>query len=119
MQMKTLAIFAAAAVLAVSARGEQVVAEPDALLDYIEATGSQYINTGVNAELGLKASIDFAWATFSGNADWSLLDAATVSSKSDNRSRIFLCHMYNYKPFFAYGLKQRRNPANSVRFVGG
>ena len=114
------AMIAAAAVLATcAAAGETVTAEPDALLDYIEATGEQYINTGVNAEIGLKASIDFSWATFSGNPDWSLLDAATVSAKSDNRSRIFLCHMYNGKPFFAYGLKQRRNPANSVSFVGG
>ena len=32
--------------------------EPDAFLDYIEATGSQYIDTGVNAETGLKARID-------------------------------------------------------------
>ena len=37
--------------------------EPDAFLDYIEATGSQYIDTGVNAETGLKARIDFAWVS--------------------------------------------------------
>ena len=117
--MKTLAIFAAAAALAVSARGKTVTAEPDALLDYIEATGSQYINTGVNAETGLKAYVDFAWATYSGNPDWSLLDACTVASSSDNRSRFLMCHMYNGKPFFAYGLEQRRNPAGAVPFVGG
>ena len=39
----------------ICARGETVTAEPDALLEYIEATGSQYIDTGVNAETGLKA----------------------------------------------------------------
>ena len=39
------------------------LAEPDAFLEYIEATGSQYIDTGVNAETGLKAQIDFAWAS--------------------------------------------------------
>ena len=117
--MKTLAIFAAAAALAVSARGETVTAEPDAFLEYIEATGSQYIDTDVNAETGLKAYVDFAWATYSGNPDWSLLAAATVANSSDNRSRIFLCHMFNGKPFFAYGLKQRNNPAGAVPFVGG
>ena len=119
MNLKRVSIFASAAVLATCAMGEQIVAEPDALLDYIQATGAQYIDTGVNAETGLKASIDFAWATFSGNPDWSLLDAATVASSNDNRSRIFMCHMYSGKPFFAYGRKQRQNPANSVSFVGG
>ena len=100
------AAIAVVAVFAACAKDITIVAEPDALLDYIEATGEQYIDTGVNAEIGLKASIDFSWATFSGNPDWSLLDAATVSAKSDNRSRIFLCHMYNGKPFFA----ERRHP---------
>ena len=119
--MKTLAIFAAAAVLATcAAAGETVTAGPDALLDYIEATGSQYIDTGVNAETGLKASIDFAWADedLSG-VDWSLLDACTPASSNNNRSRFFMCHMLNGKPFFAYGLKQRKNPAGAVPFVGG
>ena len=119
MKMKTLAIFVAAAALAVSARGETVTAEPDALLDYIEATGSQYINTGVNAETGLKAIIDFAWADedLSG-VDWSLLDACTASSNSNERSRFFMCHMTNGKPFFGYG-KTRKNPAGAVSFVRG
>ncbi len=119
MKMKTLAIFVAAAALAVSARGETVTAEPDALLDYIEATGSQYIDTGVNAETGLKAIIDFAWADedLSG-VDWSLLDACTASSNSNERSRFFMCHMTNGKPFFGYG-KTRKNPAGAVPFVRG
>ena len=120
MKMKTIAIFAAAAALTVSARGEEITAEPDALLDYIEAKGSQYIDTGVNAETGLKAIIDFAWADEDlSNRDWSLLDACTASTSSDNRSRFFMCHMLNGKPFFAYGLKQRKNPAGAVPFVGG
>ncbi len=107
-----------------AAAGETVTAEPDALLDYIEATGSQYIDTGVNAETGLKASIDFAWADrdLSG-LDWSLLDASTDSNNANKRSRFFMCHLYDKdgtaRPFFAYGLKQRRNPAGSVPFVGG
>lgn len=118
--MKTIAIFAAAAALTVSARGEEITAEPDALLDYIEATGSQYIDTGVNAETGLKAIIDFAWADEDlSNRDWSLLDACTASTSSDDRTRFFMCHMLNGKPFFAYGLKQRKNPAGAVPFVGG
>ena len=98
---------------------ETVTAEPDGLLEYIEATGTQYIDTGVNAETGLKARIDleFSSSGLSG-ADWSLLDAATVASASDNRTRIFLCHVLNSKPFFGYGLKERGAPANSFKFVG-
>jgi len=48
------------AALSAGIRAETVTAEPDAFLDYIEATGTQYIDTGVNAETGLKARIDFA-----------------------------------------------------------
>ena len=107
---KTFAvIFATAVGFMACARGETDTAEPDAFLEYIEATGSQYIDTGVNAETGLKAQIDFAWASgFDEKSDCSLLDAADpVTTSSDNRSRIFLCHMYNQKPFFGYTAKGR------------
>ena len=117
--MKALAIFAAAAGLAACALGNTVTEEPDAFLEYIEATGSQYIDTGVNAETGLKAQIDFAWA--SGNIstnDWSLLDATIDNSVSDKRRRFLMCHMSQKKPFFGYG-KQRGNPSGAVDFVGG
>ena len=47
---KTFAvIFAIAVGFMACARGETVTAEPDAFLEYIEATGSQYIDTDVNA----------------------------------------------------------------------
>ena len=99
---------------------ETVTAEqPDAFLEYVEATGTQYIDTGVNAETGLKARIDFEFSSSGlSSADWSLLDAATVDNVSDNRTRIFLCHTLNSKPFFGYGLKERGAPANSFNFVG-
>ena len=95
----------ATGVFTMPVNAETVTAEPDAFLEYIEATGSQYINTGVNAETGLKSRLDFEVGSYSGNADWGILDAATVASASDNRSRIFMCHLYNYKPFFGYCLK--------------
>ena len=116
---------AVAAVLlcaSICARGETVTEEPDAFLEYIEATGSQYIDTDVNSETGLKAQIDFAWASgdISGK-DWSLLDAAVNNSDSNKRWRFLMCHLYGGggKPLFGYGLKQRRNPAGSFPFVGG
>ena len=121
MQTQTLRPFkrlfhASAAAVALSAlaltpaagRAETVTAEPDAYLDYIEATGSQYIDTGVNAETGLKARVDFAWASgnISGN-DWSLLDAAIDNTVSDKRNRFLMCHLYGGggKPFFGYGVR--------------
>ena len=97
-------------------------AEPDAFLEYIEATGTQYIDTGVNAETGLRARIDFSWASgnISGN-DWSLLDAAIDSTSSDKRNRFLMCHLYGGggKPYFGYGVKQRKNPDGSFAYVGG
>ena len=103
----------------ICARGETVTEEPDAFLEYIEATGSQYIDTDVNAETGLKAWVDFAWASgdISGK-DWSLLDATINNSDSNKRTRFLMCHMSNKKPFFGYG-KQRGNPSGAVDFVGG
>ncbi|MCR5751299.1 MAG: hypothetical protein K6G91_04995, partial [Kiritimatiellae bacterium] len=117
--MKTLAIFAAAAGFAACAMGDTFTEEPDAFLEYIEATGSQYIDTGVNAETGLKAQIDFAWASgdISGN-DWSLLDATINNTDLNKRTRFLMCHMSNKKPFFGYG-KQCGNPSGVVDFVGG
>ena len=105
-----------------AAQAETVTAEPDAFLEYIEATGTQYIDTGVNAETGLKARLDFAWDTsIQSGSDWSLLAAATANGDSNKRSRMFLCHYYGGggKPFFGYGLKQRKNPDKSFAFVGG
>ncbi len=119
-----IASFAAMCALAapMAARAETEIAEPDAFLEYIEATGTQYIDTGVNAETGLKARLDFAWDTsVASGSDWSLLAAATAASDSNKRSRIFLCHYFGGggKPFFGYGLKQRKNPDNCFAFVGG
>ena len=111
---------ASLALPAVPIHAETVTAEPDAFLDYIEATGTQYIDTGVNAETGLKARIDFApGAKVASNDDWSFLDACLGTGAADTRSRIFLCHLYNQKPFFGYGLKSRGNPENSFEFVRG
>ena len=103
-----------------SAPAVTIAGEPDCYLDYIESTGTQYIDTGVNAETGLKASVDFSWeGEITANTDKAMLDAATVDSASDNRSRVFLCHLYQKKPFFGYGLKQRGNPSGTFEFVSG
>ena len=85
---------AAAMGAAITARAETVTAEPDAYLDYIEATGTQYIDTGVNAETGLKARIDMEWGAVvtelsNGGDDWSMLDAR----KDSGDTRFYLCHL--------------------------
>ncbi len=77
-------------------RAETVVGEPDAYLDYIEANGSQYVDTGVNAETGLKTRIDLEWgkevAADGGSGagygdDWGMLDAR------NGNTRLYLCHL--------------------------
>ena len=117
-----MAVAAVLLCVGICAKGETVTEEPDVFLEYIEATGSQYIDTGVNAETGLKAWVDFAWASgdISGK-DWSLLDATINNSDSNKRTRFLMCHLYGGggKPYFGYGFKQRRNPAGSSPFVGG
>ena len=62
MKLKTKTLFAALAVLfmAVSvgtAFGEQ----PDKWVRYVEATGSQYVDTGVQARWGTKAEMKVEW----------------------------------------------------------
>ena len=116
-----IASFAAVCALAapMAARAETETAVPDAFLEYIKATGSQYIDTGVNAETGLKARLDFTLESFTSSSDWGVLGAATVNSDSNKRTRIFLCHLLANKPFFGYGLGSRGAPANSFDFVSG
>lgn len=87
---------------------------PDALLDYIQATAAQYIDTGVNAETGLKARIDLSWEgeSATGN-DWSCLDA-----RSGN-TRMFLCHLFNNMIYSAYGFDSRGNPGYATTLTRG
>ena len=106
--------------LSVMASAATIAGAPDCYLDYIESTGTQYIDTGVNAETGLRARVDFSWeGEIAANTDKSMLDAATVASASDKRSRVFLCHIFQKKPFFGYGLQQRGNPSGTFEFVSG
>ena len=58
--MTRVALAAVAALLAQTTPAG-VVAQPDAWLDYIEADGSQFIDTGVAAMTGVKARLDIAW----------------------------------------------------------
>ena len=98
---------------------ETIEGTPDAYLDYIVADGSQYINTEVNAETGLKVRADFAWGGSSANNnDWGLVGAKS-SGSGDNTTRMLMIHMYNQKPYVGYGLGARGNPGNATSFTRG
>ena len=100
-----------------AARAETVSGTPDAYLDYIEATGQQYINTEVNAETGLKARADFSWGTaVTSSDDWGLLCAKDGKS-SDSSTRMLMIHLGNNKPYVGYGLASRGNPGNATTFT--
>ena len=98
---------------------ETVPGEPDTYLDYIVANGSQYIDTGVNAETGLKVRADFAWGgSSSDNNDWGLV-GAKLSGSGDNARRMLMIHMWSQKPFVGYGLGARGTPGNATSFTRG
>ncbi len=105
-------------VLPTTSRAVTVVGEPDAYLDYIESTGEQYIDTGVNAETGLKARLDMEWGAVvkplsAGGDDWSMLDAR----KTGGDTRFYLCHLAknaNATAFiFGYGYNTWHRTATS------
>ncbi len=108
-----VALMMTAAIL--PAVADTVKAEPDAFLDYIEATGSQYIDTGVNAETGLKARIDMEWGNGGTSCDWGFLGAKDNTLSSDKKKRLFLYHGNYYSGMFrvAYGYGDFGRPAHS------
>ena len=76
------------------------VHEPDRYLDYIQSTGTEYINTGVRGRSDTKAEIEMEWCEV--GEDWSFLDArGSISHDTDPNSRFFMWHTSLAK--FAYG----------------
>ena len=83
MKRPFLFVFLFAAAFAAPAAG--LADTPDAYLDYVESTGTQWIDTGVNGETGLKFVADLAWDTsHNGRADWMLVGARKATASSDN-----------------------------------
>ena len=82
MKAKTLLALIGGAVLF----GSQARAEtPDKFLRYVEATGSQYVDTGVVGRYGTKAECKAEWMSFSDSA---FLDCGDWSGNK----RFFMCH---------------------------
>ena len=59
--------------------------QPDKFVRYVEATGSQYIDTGVVGRYGTKAECKVEWMAF---GDKAFLDCGDWS----NNTRFFMCH---------------------------
>ena len=107
----TSTILLAGVMAAAAVNAETVVGEPDAYLDYIEANGSQYIDTGVNAETGLKARMDMQIPS-SGNNDTCVLGAR----HSDIRFLMIHSVEATSKPFVGYGNGSNRSWRPSSTF---
>lgn len=74
--------------------------EPEYYLDYIQSTGSEFINTGVRGRCDTKAEIEMEWCQV--GSDWAFLDArASVNNDSSPNTRFFLWH--TSQSHFAYG----------------
>ena len=85
--------------------GATVTAEPDAFLEYVEtdqdssnsATVTQYIDTGVTAETGLKARMDAIVLSTTRS------DSAILGARRGSDYRFLMLHSNNKKTFVAYG----------------
>ena len=82
-----------------------VTAEPDAFLEYVEtnqdssnsATVTQYIDTGVKAETGLKARMDAVILSTTRS------DSAILGARKGSDNRFLMLHSNNKNAFAAYG----------------
>ena len=59
--------------------------QPDKFVPYVEATGSQYVDTGITGRYGTKAECKVAWLELN---DRAFLDCGDWS----NNTRFFMCH---------------------------
>jgi hypothetical protein len=65
--------------------------EPAYFLDYIQSTGTEFINTGVRGRSDTKAEIEMEWCEV--GSDWSFLDArGSINNDSTPPTRFFLWH---------------------------
>lgn len=101
------AVLCALAILGLPAatRAETVTAEPDAFLEYVEtnqdssdsAKVTQYIDTGIKAETGLKARMDAVVLSATRS------DSAILGARRGSDYRFLMLHSNNKNAFAAYG----------------
>ena len=103
--MRSSSAMRAAAVAAAVAAGAVIpsLAEtPDSLVEYVEATGTQYIDTGIAGRHGTKVDMKFVVTTQ--KESWMMGSRSTGSSKD----RIFPCYLYGTAIDIGYGSSYNR-----------
>ena len=60
--------------------------QPDKWVRYVEATGSQYVDTGVQARWGTKAEMKVEWMAFA--------DTSFLAARNSGDTRLYFCHCY-------------------------
>ena len=99
--MKTSALLAASAAIAASAA--MVAADVSATeteyveLDYVEATGAQWVDTGITGRCGTKAEIKVEWMDLSE-------DTQMLACRGDGDTRINLLNANGSKIGYGYGV---------------
>lgn len=90
MTLKNLALaFVAVAAMAINAVAESDwTGEPDYYVEYIQSTGAQYIDTGVNAASPLEADMVMMW-------DAIPADGSFLAARLTGGSRLYALHHYN------------------------
>jgi hypothetical protein len=76
---------------------------PDMFVRYVEATGLQYIDTGVAALPDTKAECKVEWLEL-GDASFLACRKNDTGSDAEKNTRYYGCHSYNGKMFPAYGI---------------
>jgi len=98
-------------------QADTVQAEPDAFLEYVEtdqdssndATVTQYIDTGVKAETGLKARMDAVVLSNTRS------DSAILGARYNSNRRFLMLHSNGKKAWTAYGLGDPGKWTDSVK----
>ena len=99
-QMKNIAAtpFLAAALAAASPLFAET---PDRFVRYVESTGSQYVNTGVEGRWNTKVEAQVEWLEFK---DSSLIGSRTSNSSPNANSRLYLCYTYRHGSESSYNV---------------
>ncbi len=103
--MKTPSAMRAAAVVAAvaaSVLSPSLAEMPDSLVEYVEATGTQYIDTGITGRHGTRVDMKFVVTTQ--KESWMMGSRSTSSS----RDRIFPCYLYGTSIDIGYGSSYNR-----------
>ena len=113
---KTLFLRRLSFVLSLVALGSSNAETPDAFLDYVESTGTQYIDTGVTGKTGTRMVAEMEWAetpsvqsTFCGAYDGSTYVVTPYTSAGSS-------HQVGYAKNSQYQVGGSGKPTPNIRF---